>query len=243
MTLNLKQSYATVARQEWYGSLVAVILLAIVLSFASEYFLTTGNLSNIMVQASVVALLAGGQTFVILTAGVDLAVGALTALAGAVAGYMMVKLVWSNETKLTLSTIEEMLREIGGVPGRITSDNPKCFALEASRYEPLLNPALERMAGHYGMRIECLPPADPENQRSGRWGGHCRIWIPTCRQRSASAATSTRSSLPETCTCSRHCPMTSTGCSGCAGNTTGSRCSWSPPQLPGCGGPATPSAS
>jgi ribose transport system permease protein len=36
--------------------------------------------------------LAGGQTFVILTGGVDLAVGALTALAGAIAGHMMIKL-------------------------------------------------------------------------------------------------------------------------------------------------------
>jgi ribose transport system permease protein len=44
------------------------------------------------VQASVVALLAGGQTFVILTGGVDLAVGAVTALAGAVAGHVMIKL-------------------------------------------------------------------------------------------------------------------------------------------------------
>jgi ribose transport system permease protein len=91
-TAALKTHYATLARQEWYGSLVAVLLLGVLLSFASEYFLTTGNLSNILVQASVVALLAGGQTFVILTAGVDLAVGALTALCGAVAGYMMVKL-------------------------------------------------------------------------------------------------------------------------------------------------------
>jgi ribose transport system permease protein len=49
-------------------------------------------LSNILAQASVIALLAGGQTFVILTGGVDLAVGALTALAGAVSGYLMVKL-------------------------------------------------------------------------------------------------------------------------------------------------------
>jgi ribose transport system permease protein len=62
------------------------------LSIASPYFLTTGNLSNILVQASVIALLAGGQTFVILTGGVDLAVGALTALCGAVAGHMMIKL-------------------------------------------------------------------------------------------------------------------------------------------------------
>ena len=39
-----------------------------------------------------IALLAGGQTFVILTGGVDLAVGALTALCGAVAGHLMIKL-------------------------------------------------------------------------------------------------------------------------------------------------------
>jgi ribose transport system permease protein len=82
----------SITRQEWYGALVAVLVLGVLLSLASPYFLTTGNLSNILVQASVIALLAGGQTFVILTGGVDLAVGALTALAGAVAGHMMIKL-------------------------------------------------------------------------------------------------------------------------------------------------------
>jgi ribose transport system permease protein len=79
-------------RQEWYGALVAVLVLGVLLSIASPYFFTSRNLSNILVQTSVIALLAGGQTFVILTGGVDLAVGALTALAGAMAGYMMVKL-------------------------------------------------------------------------------------------------------------------------------------------------------
>jgi ribose transport system permease protein len=82
----------TLTRQEWYGALVAVLVLGVLLSIASPYFLTTGNLSNILVQASVIALLAGGQTFVILTGGVDLAVGALTALAGAIAGHLMIKL-------------------------------------------------------------------------------------------------------------------------------------------------------
>ena len=82
----------SITRQEWYGALVAVLVLGLLLSFASPYFLTPGNLTNILVQASVIALLAGGQTFVILTGGVDLAVGALTALAGAVAGHMMIKL-------------------------------------------------------------------------------------------------------------------------------------------------------
>ena len=82
----------SIIRQEWYGAMVAVLVLGAFLTLASPYFLTTGNLSNILVQASVIALLAGGQTFVILTGGVDLAVGALTALAGAVAGHMMIKL-------------------------------------------------------------------------------------------------------------------------------------------------------
>lgn len=82
----------TMIRQEWYGALVAVLVLGVFLTIASPFFLTTGNLSNILVQASVIALLAGGQTFVILTGGVDLAVGALTALAGAVAGHVMIRL-------------------------------------------------------------------------------------------------------------------------------------------------------
>ena len=82
----------SIARQEWYGALIAVLVLGVFLSVASPFFLTTGNLSNILVQASVIALLAGGQTFVILTGGVDLAVGAVTALAGAIAGHLMIKL-------------------------------------------------------------------------------------------------------------------------------------------------------
>ena len=82
----------SITRQEWYGAFVAVLVLGVLLSFASPYFLNARNLSNILVQGSVVALLAGGQTFVILTGGVDLAVGALTALAGACSGYMMIKL-------------------------------------------------------------------------------------------------------------------------------------------------------
>jgi ribose transport system permease protein len=82
----------SIFRQEWYGALVAVLVLGVLLTIVSPYFFTAGNLSNILVQASVIALLAGGQTFVILTGGVDLAVGALTALAGAVAGHMMIKL-------------------------------------------------------------------------------------------------------------------------------------------------------
>jgi len=76
--------------------------------------------------------------------------------------YMMVHLVWTQDVTTTLRVIEEMLKELQGAPKKIVSDNPKSFALVASKYEPLLNPAYERFASHYGIRIECLPPRSPE---------------------------------------------------------------------------------
>jgi len=78
--------------------------------------------------------------------------------------FMTVRLVWTNDVPTTTDAIQSMMREIGGVPGKVTSDNPKCFSLEASKYEPLLNPAFERLASHYGFIIECLPPADPQKK-------------------------------------------------------------------------------
>ena len=78
--------------------------------------------------------------------------------------YMMVRLVWTNDVATTLDAIESMFRELGGVPARLTSDNPKCFSLEASDFEPLLNPMFERFASHYNVMIECLPPRDPQKK-------------------------------------------------------------------------------
>lgn len=78
--------------------------------------------------------------------------------------YMMVRLVWTNDVPTTVLALESMLKEIGGAPARITSDNPKCFALEADKYDPLLNPVFERWSQHYGLCLECLPPADPKKK-------------------------------------------------------------------------------
>jgi hypothetical protein len=75
--------------------------------------------------------------------------------------YMMVRLVWDNKTETTLRAIESMFNEIGGVPKKIISDNPKCFSLIASDYEPLLNPAFARFCSHYKTTPEILPPYDP----------------------------------------------------------------------------------
>jgi ribose transport system permease protein len=67
-----------------YGLLIGFIVLCALLTLVSPVFLTPINLLNVALQASVVAILAFGQTFVILSAGIDLSVGSVLALTGAV---------------------------------------------------------------------------------------------------------------------------------------------------------------
>ena len=66
-------------------SLVALLVLIGVVSFLSPNFFTADNLLNILRQTSVNAIMAVGMTLVILTAGIDLSVGSVLALCGALA--------------------------------------------------------------------------------------------------------------------------------------------------------------
>ena len=58
-----------------YGIVIAFVALCLVLSFASENFLTWPNWVNILRQTSINGILAIGMTYVILTKGIDLSVG------------------------------------------------------------------------------------------------------------------------------------------------------------------------
>lgn len=72
---------------------VFIILLTICLIFAltSSNFLTVSNLLNVALQTSIIAIVAIGMTFTILTAGIDLSVGSLMALSGALAAGLAVR--------------------------------------------------------------------------------------------------------------------------------------------------------
>ncbi|MGV3069345.1 ribose ABC transporter permease [Proteus mirabilis] len=70
-------------------SLIALLLLIVVVSTLSPNFFTLNNIFNILQQTSVNAIMAVGMTLVILTSGIDLAVGSLLALTGAVAASMV----------------------------------------------------------------------------------------------------------------------------------------------------------
>ncbi|HOW65521.1 MAG TPA: ABC transporter permease [Candidatus Paceibacterota bacterium] len=61
----------------------------IVFGILSPRFLDGANLVNILIQSSSLAIVATGMTFVLLTAGVDLSVGAIMFVAAAFAGKLM----------------------------------------------------------------------------------------------------------------------------------------------------------
>jgi ribose transport system permease protein len=69
---------------------IGLLILVIVLSFMSPYFLTIPNILNIIRQVSIIAIVSFGMTMVILTGGIDLSVGSMLAFAGAVSAGMMV---------------------------------------------------------------------------------------------------------------------------------------------------------
>ena len=72
--------------------LLTLIALCAVTALLTPRFLSPLNLSNILVQSSIMAVSAIGMTFVILGGGFDLSVGSTVALAGCVAAMVMLHL-------------------------------------------------------------------------------------------------------------------------------------------------------
>ncbi len=81
-------------------ALGALVAIGVALTILSPHFLTYTNLSEVVVDAAVTAIVAVGETLVIITAGIDLSVGAVAALAGVVGAQFMVdlKLPWPVAT-------------------------------------------------------------------------------------------------------------------------------------------------
>ena len=61
--------------------LALLVLLWVILSLATSSFASANNISNLLRQGSMIAILAVGQTFVIITGGIDLSVGAVVGFA------------------------------------------------------------------------------------------------------------------------------------------------------------------
>ncbi|WP_330586294.1 ribose ABC transporter permease [Romboutsia sp. CE17] len=73
-----------------YKSLLGLVLLIAVVSILNPAFLSAKNIMNILRQTSVNAVIAAGMTFVILTGGIDLSVGSILGISGAVCASLLV---------------------------------------------------------------------------------------------------------------------------------------------------------
>jgi ribose transport system permease protein len=84
-TLNLREL------SQRFGLVFSFLLLCAVLSFLSDRFLTLDNAVNVLRQSTINGIIAVGMTYVILTAGIDLSVGAVLALCTVVTADLLQK--------------------------------------------------------------------------------------------------------------------------------------------------------
>jgi inositol transport system permease protein len=72
-----------------YGTSLFLCALIVFFGLENSRFLSLRNVTNILTEVSIYGIIAVGMTFVILTAGVDLAVGSLLAFAGMSGAFVM----------------------------------------------------------------------------------------------------------------------------------------------------------
>jgi fructose transport system permease protein len=82
----LQRIQRTLHKYPWLAPLVFLAVMLVIFSFGNERFLTPFNASLIVQQVMFVGTLAIGQTIIILTAGIDLSVGAIAVFVSVIMG-------------------------------------------------------------------------------------------------------------------------------------------------------------
>ena len=86
---------AATKRKARIGTLLSLTLVALlalmwlVLAFSTTSFWTYNNITNLLRQGAMIAILAIGETFVIITAGIDLSVGAVVGFASVIIALLL----------------------------------------------------------------------------------------------------------------------------------------------------------
>ncbi|MCD1654145.1 ABC transporter permease [Treponema zuelzerae] len=75
--------------KQLFSTFSGLFALVIIFSILSPYFLTVNNLLTVATQTAIIAIIAIGQTYVMITTGIDLSIGSNIALSGMVAGLAM----------------------------------------------------------------------------------------------------------------------------------------------------------
>lgn len=96
-----------------------VLLIVVVDALTHGDFLTAGNLTNVLRQITYNAIVAVGQTFVIITAGIDLSVGSLIEMTGVVMAQFANAVGWHGAALVVATTVVGVL--VGALAGVVNA--------------------------------------------------------------------------------------------------------------------------
>lgn len=88
-TLKRRKKFEMVGFFEKYGVLLFLIALIAIFTLYNPMFLSARNIKNILTEVSIYGIIGVGMTYVILTGGIDLAVGSLLAFAAISGAFLM----------------------------------------------------------------------------------------------------------------------------------------------------------
>ena len=97
------------------STLIILVIIVALFAIGSPAFLTVNNLLTVALQSSIIALVAIGMTFTIITGGIDLSVGSVAALCGALGAIFAAKLHLGTYPGILLALIVGAL--LGAISG------------------------------------------------------------------------------------------------------------------------------
>jgi len=145
------RSVSVVLRLLSFGPLLILITLVIGASLATPYFLKPGNISNIVTQTAVIAIVAIGQHLVILTRGIDLSVGANLALSTVIGG-LVYKLTPDPAAVMAAMLLTGLLVGAVNGAGYVYGRLPHAFIITLAMLSICRGLALELSINHTTMR-------------------------------------------------------------------------------------------
>lgn len=89
MKMNKETKKKVINQINVYRSVLILVVICIFASILSDSFLSISNLFNVIKQITVAGIVGCGMSFVILTGGIDLSVGSIVGLSGAIAAGIM----------------------------------------------------------------------------------------------------------------------------------------------------------
>lgn len=108
-----KNVFGRIKNYPQIGITAVLLFMVIILSFSTDKFMSTGNITNIFRQSAPQIVVAIGMTFVLITGGIDLSVGSIAVLSGT----MLAGLIVNNELNTFSAFVAAMV--IGIIAGLV----------------------------------------------------------------------------------------------------------------------------